>query len=189
MRILAKTVIVIGFVPSFIALIFLMMLWVGSQTNQPAPTSWWIISFLVLFGPWIFAWVLWRRSAKTGKSKFENYVNNAINADHQAWFDGGGIAVEISKGLIVVGDGKSCMTYDRSKIRSYGMHQSSHTNVSGDGLNAAAMQVGAGISNYEAKGFRIEVRDVEHPVWTIKGMPEKGADRWTEIINQALEQG
>lgn len=187
MRILAFICLILGIPISIIASLIVAI----SSGPGKGRILWPIVMFAIPFVLFIYFWM---KSAGVGRKAFEQFVRQHLKkVDYSEWFDGSGIAIDVTNRKIVLARKKLQKIYDFAEIRAWrsSFHSGGTTQLFGHAGPAVQMQAGIAnlgvlAGNYMESGLFLRVKDIEHPEWQITGISEQQAVRWFEILEQHL---
>ena len=126
-------------------------------------------------------WLLGRR----GRSQFMSAARG-VDPRFTHFHDASGIAVDAKNRRLILADKNRMRTYSFDDVREHkcAWQTGGHSNKSGIGnlIRDAKNE----LDNREASGVFVWVKDIDHPEWRIGFRSKKKAQRWHEILQQAL---
>lgn len=126
-------------------------------------------------------WLLGRR----GRSQFMSAAQG-IDPRFVHFHDASGIAVDAKHRRLILANNNSIRTYGFDDVREHTCAWRTGGQSNKSGIGNLIRDAKNELDNREASGVFVWVKDIDHPEWRIGFRSKKKAQRWHEILQQAL---
>ncbi len=143
-----------------------------------------VLSFILIY----FAFL--KKPSTLGEPKADGLIGEKFDYYHE--HAGTAIGVKKEKSEIYLKNGRDEKIYSFSDIRKWESNIQSNDTYRGYGMAGIAASASAASQNKKNTGLFINVKDVDHPMWTVRFKIDSKIDqnmsKWMEILQQYINE-
>jgi hypothetical protein len=144
-----------------------------------------LLMIAVGVGPLIFLITRFQRLKTNGQAEFDADARG-MQAAHQLWVDGTGIAIAPARKELLLASGPIRRKYVFGQVREFSTSKRTPDQIIGGGTVGGMANVAAAVRAQQGSGLFIWVKDIDHPEWRVAMLKTTDQQRWYEILQQNL---